>query len=128
MRKNEAAGLSANYAYQSVENPVALATETKISRKGVRGTFSSNASYQILPSLLAKINLGLQTYNEKYEFYQPTTLSNGANPPGSAQAIAAANAVAQTRSEMDKLVEYTLNFNKQFEASATFLFVTLKAT
>lgn len=115
LRKNEAAGLSANYAYQSVENPVALATETKISRKGVRGTFSSNASYQILPSLLAKINLGLQTYNEKYEFYQPTTLSNGANPPGSAQAIAAANAVAQTRSEMDKLVEYTLNFNKQFD-------------
>jgi hypothetical protein len=82
LRKNEAAGLSANYAYQSVENPVALATETKISRKGVRGTFSSNASYQILPSLLAKINLGLQTYNEKYEFYQPTTLSNGANPQG----------------------------------------------
>jgi hypothetical protein len=65
--------------------------------------------------LLAKINLGLQTYNEKYEYYLPTTLSNGANPPGSAQSIAAANAVAQTRSEMDKLVEYTLNFNKQFE-------------
>ncbi len=114
LKKNEAAAKSALYAYQSVENPVALATETHISRKGVRGTFSGNATYEIVPSLFAKVNVGLQTYNEKYEFYLPTSLSNGANPPGSAQSIAAANAVAQTRSEMDKLAEFTLNYNGKF--------------
>ena len=114
LKKNEAAAKSALYAYQSVENPVALATETHISRKGVRGTFSGNATYEIVPSLFAKVNVGLQTYNEKYEFYLPTSLSNGANAPGSPQSIAAANAVAQTRSEMDKLAEFTLNYNGKF--------------
>jgi TonB-dependent starch-binding outer membrane protein SusC len=114
LRKNEAAAQSALYAYQSVENPVALATETHISRKGLRGTFSGNAIYQILPSLSAKVNLGLQTYNEKYEFYLPTSLSNGANPPGSVQSIAAATAIAQTRTEMDKLAEFTLNYSQKF--------------
>lgn len=115
LRKNEAASQSALYAYQSVENPVALATETHISRKGLRGTFSGNAIYQILPSLSAKVNLGLQTYSEKYEFYLPTSLSNGANPPGSVQSIAAATAIAQTRTEMDKLAEFTLNYSQKFD-------------
>lgn len=114
LRKNEMAGLSSQYAYQTIENPVALATETHISRKGLRGTFSGNATYEILPGLSGKVNVGLQTYNEKYEFYSPTTLSNGANPPGSPQAIAAANSVAQNRNETDKLVEFTANYNKQF--------------
>lgn len=115
LRKNEAASQSALYAYQSVENPVALATETHISRKGLRGTFSGNATYQILPSLSAKVNLGLQTYSEKYEFYLPTSLSNGANAPGSIQSIAAATAIAQTRNEMDKLAEFTLNYSQKFD-------------
>lgn len=115
LRKNEAASQSALYAYQSVENPVALATETHISRKGLRGTFSGNATYQILPSLSAKVNLGLQTYSEKYEFYLPTSLSNGANAPGSIQSIAAATAIAQTRTEMDKLAEFTLNYSQKFD-------------
>ena len=115
LRKNEAASQSALYAYQSVENPVALATETHISRKGLRGTFSGNAIYQILPSLSAKVNLGLQTYSEKYEFYLPTSLSSGANPPGSIQSIAAATAIAQTRTEMDKLAEFTLNYTQKFD-------------
>ncbi|MEA5405989.1 TonB-dependent receptor [Arcicella sp. DC2W] len=114
LKKNEAASKSSLYAYQTLENPVALATETHISRKGVRGTFSGNATCQILPSLAAKVNVGLQTYNEKYEFYLPTSLSSGANPPSSPQSIAAANAVAQTRSEMDKLAEFTLNYNEKF--------------
>lgn len=115
LRKNEAASQSALYAFQSVENPVALATETHISRKGLRGTFSGNATYQILPSLSAKVNLGLQTYSEKYEFYLPTSLSNGANAPGSIQSIAAATAIAQTRTEMDKLAEFTLNYSQKFD-------------
>lgn len=113
LSKNEAAVLSSGYGYQSIENPVALATETHINRKGQRGTFNGFATYEIIPDLTFKVNLGLQTYNEKYEFYAPTSLSSGANPPGSPQAIAAANAVSTMTTQMDKLAEFTLNYKKQ---------------
>ncbi len=111
---NAAASQSAAYGYQSIENPVALAERTKITRKGQRGTYNAVASYLILPGLTFKANLGTQTYNEKYDYYLPTTLSNGANAPGSTQAIAAATAAAQTISQVDQLGEFTLNYNKQF--------------
>jgi TonB-linked SusC/RagA family outer membrane protein len=113
LSKNEAAALSSAYGYQSIENPVALATETHINRRGQRGTFNGFATYEIIPDLTFKVNLGLQTYNEKYEFYAPTSLSSGANPPGSPQAIAAANAVSTMTTQMDKLAEFTLNYKKQ---------------
>lgn len=111
---NAAAAQSAAYGFQSIENPVALATRTKISRKGYRTSINAVASYKILPDLTFKANLGNNTYNEKYDYYLPTTLSNGANPPGSPQSIAAATATAQTTTVTDQLAEFTLNYNKQF--------------
>ncbi len=111
---NAAASQSPLYGYQSIENPVALAERTKITRKGYRSTYNATASYLILPGFSAKVNLGTQTYNEKYDYYLPTSLSSGANPPGSAASILAANAVAQTISQLDRLGEFTLNYNKQF--------------
>ncbi|RYY30033.1 MAG: TonB-dependent receptor [Sphingobacteriaceae bacterium] len=111
---NAAAGQSAAYGYQSIENPVALAERTKINRKGQRSTYNATASYLILPGFSFKANLGAQTYNEKYDYYLPTTLSSGASAPGSVASINAANAVAQTISQNDQLGEFTLNYNKQF--------------
>ncbi|MEI9947138.1 MAG: SusC/RagA family TonB-linked outer membrane protein [Chitinophagaceae bacterium] len=105
------------YSFQAIENPVALAERVNITRKGLRGTYSASAAYQVIPDLAVKINLGIQTYNEKYEYYYPTNLSSGTNPPGSAQAIAAANASAQTMINLDKLGEFTLNYRKQFGKS-----------
>jgi TonB-linked SusC/RagA family outer membrane protein len=102
------------YSFQTIENPVALAEKVKITRKGMRGTYNGSAIYQIIPDLSAKVNLGLQTYNEKYEYFYPTTLSSGENPPGSPQAIAAAQASAQTIENIDKLAEFTLNYKKKF--------------
>lgn len=102
------------YAFQTIENPVALAERVKITRKGIRSTYNANATYEILPDFSAKINLGIQTYNEKYEYYYPTNLSSGVNAPGSPLAIQAANASAQTLNNVDKLAEYTLNYKKQF--------------
>lgn len=111
---NAAASQSAAYGYQTIENPVALAERTKITRKGQRGTYNATASYLILPGLTFKANLGTQTYNEKYDYYLPTNLSSGANAPGSTTSINAANAVAQTISQVDQLGEFTLKYNKQF--------------
>ncbi|MBC7923395.1 MAG: TonB-dependent receptor [Ferruginibacter sp.] len=113
LAKNEVAALASSFGYQVIENPVALATETKINRRGLRGTYNANATYEFIPGLAFKVNLGLQTYNEKYEFYLPTSLSSGPNAPYSPQAIAAARAVAQTVSQLDQLAEFTLNYNKQ---------------
>jgi TonB-linked SusC/RagA family outer membrane protein len=113
LAKNAAASLSSTYGYQSIENPVALASETKISRKEQRSSYNVNTSYQFIPELTFKVNLGMLTYSEKYEFYQPTSLSSGANPPGSPQAIAAAYATARTTLLQDQLAEFTLNFQKQ---------------
>src|SRR6185312_2332765 len=60
-----------------------------------------------------KANLGLQTYSEKYNYYYPTSLSSGVNAPYSVDAKNAANARANTVNYIDKLGEYTLNYNKQ---------------
>jgi TonB-dependent starch-binding outer membrane protein SusC len=101
-----------NYAFQTIENPVALADRVKITRKGTRGTYNANATYEFFPGFSGKVNIGAQTYNEKYEYYYPTNLSSGANPPGSPAAIRAANASSQTLSTLDKLAEFTLNYKK----------------
>ncbi|WP_245999720.1 SusC/RagA family TonB-linked outer membrane protein [Paraflavitalea soli] len=101
------------YAFQGIENPVALAQRVNITRKGTRGTFNTSATYEFIPGLSGKVNIGAQTYNEKYEYYYPTNLSSGANPPGSPQAIAAANASAQTLTTLDKLAEFTLTYKKK---------------
>jgi len=101
------------YAFQGIENPLALAQRVNITRKGTRSTYNVNATYEIIKNLSAKVNLGGETYNEKYEYYYPTNLSNGINPPGSSQSILAANASAQTLSSQDALAEFTLNYKKQ---------------
>lgn len=102
-----------NYAFQGIENPVALADRVKITRKGTRGTYNANATYEFFPGFSGKVNIGAQTYNEKYEYYYPTNLSSGANPPGSPTAIRAANTSAQTITMLDKLAEFTLNYKKK---------------
>ena len=106
------------YGFQGIENPVALAERVNITRKGTRATYNANATYEIIPGLNAKMNLAGQTYNEKYEYYYPTNLSSGVNPPGSAQAIAAANAAAQFLNTQDILAEFTVNYKKQFGKSS----------
>lgn len=111
---NAEASQASAFGYQSIENPVALATRTKINRKGYRSTYNANLNYNILPGLNAKVNLGTQTYNEKYDYYLPTSLSSGAFAPGSTQAIAAATATALTQSQVDRLAEFTLNYSKVF--------------
>jgi TonB-linked SusC/RagA family outer membrane protein len=111
---NAAAAQSSAFGFQSVENPVALATRTKIKRKGYRTNINAAVSYKILDNLTLKANLGTNSYNEKYDYYLPTTLSSGANPPGSPEAINAATATAQTTTVTDQLAEFTLNYNKQF--------------
>lgn len=112
--KNEMAALSGNYAFQSIENPVALAREMNITRKGTRGTYNAYGILNILPELSFKANLGLQTFSEKYGYYRPTSLSNGNFPPYSPQAINNALAIAQQTTDMDKLAEFTLNYQKTF--------------
>lgn len=101
------------YAFQGIENPLALAERVKITRKGTRATYNANATYEIIKNLLFKVNLGAETYTEKYEYYYPTNLSSGINPPGSSQAILAANASAQFLNMQDRLAEFTLNYKKQ---------------
>lgn len=108
----EAAG-STQYGYQGIENPLALAERIKINRKGYRSHYNAAATYHILKDLDFKTNLGTETYTEKYDYYYPSTLSNGNFAPGSQQSILAANAQASNLVTVDKLAEFTLNYNKQ---------------
>ncbi|RBQ04325.1 SusC/RagA family protein [Pedobacter miscanthi] len=106
--------LASQYGIQNPENPLATVEQLKITRKGARSTYNANATYKILEGLNFKANLGTQTYNEKYDFYLPTSLSSGNFGPYSPDAIKAANAIAQTLSQVDQLGEFTLNYNKTF--------------
>ncbi len=112
--KNEMGSMSSMYALQSIENPVALASETKINRNGVRNTYNVFGTYELVDNLFLKANLGTYNFTEKYEFYQPTSLSSGRYPPYSPQAIAAAYARAKNTNVSDYLGEFTLNYNKSF--------------
>lgn len=103
-----------SYAFQGIENPLALAQRVNITRKGTRATYNVNATYQVVKNLSAKLNIGGGNYNEKYEYYYPTNLSSGINPAGSPQSILAANSSAQNLSSQDILGEFTLNYKKQF--------------
>jgi TonB-linked SusC/RagA family outer membrane protein len=102
------------YAFQGIENPLALAQRVNITRLGTRVTANASATYEIIKNLSFKVNLGGQSYREKYEYYYPTNLSSGINGPGSTQATQAANASAQNLDIQDRLAEYTLNYSKQF--------------
>jgi TonB-linked SusC/RagA family outer membrane protein len=111
---NVVAAQSVAYGYQSIENPLATAEDIKISRVGNRGTYNLQATYNILDGLSFKANVGMQTYGENYNYYLPTAISNGANPPYSSQSIAAAKAIQSTTNFQDQLSELTLNYSKQF--------------
>jgi TonB-linked SusC/RagA family outer membrane protein len=101
------------YGFQGIENPLATVQQMKITRQGYRSTYNAYATYEFVKGLTFKANLGTQVYNEKYDYYQPTSLSNGAsNPPYSASSIAAANAQAQTLNNVDRLAEFTLTYDK----------------
>ncbi|EDM36932.1 putative outer membrane protein [Pedobacter sp. BAL39] len=103
------------FGIQGIENPLASVAETKSNRLGYRSTYNANATYQILDGLSFKTNLGAQLYQEKYDYYLPTSLSaGGGNPPYSNQSMLNANAIAQNKTELDKLAEFTLNYTKKF--------------
>lgn len=105
--------LATQYGYQGIENPIASAEQTKITRQGFRNNYNAYATYDIIDGLTFKANLGTQLYTEKYDYYLPTSLSNGgSNPPFSASSIAAANAQAKTLTQLDRLAEFTLNYDK----------------
>lgn len=114
---NLAASQSTAYGYQSIENPIATAERIKINRIGNRATYNVHAAYTIFDGLVFNANLGMQTYGENYNYYLPTSISNGANPPYSSQSIAAAKAIQQTVNYQDQLGEFTLNYSKQFGKS-----------
>ncbi len=110
------ADLSANnFGIQNPENPLAYVTEIKNQRKGKRGLYNAFADFAIIEGLNFKINGGLSTYDEKYDYYRPTSISSGNNPPFSDAAKTAAYADANTRGEIDKLLEATLNYSKSFQ-------------
>jgi TonB-linked SusC/RagA family outer membrane protein len=105
--------LANEFGFQGIENPLASVQETKVTRKGYRSNYNAYATYDILKGLQFKANLGTQTYNEKYDYYLPTSLSNGGgNPPYSLSSQTAANAVAQYSNQLDRLAEFTLTYEK----------------
>jgi TonB-linked SusC/RagA family outer membrane protein len=113
LSKYEMSSYSNAYAFQNnIDNPVAMATETIIKRNGIRNTYNIFGTYELFDDFFAKANLGMYNYSEKYEYYHPTSLTNGVNPPYSAQAKAAANSVARSTGQTDYLGEFTLNYQK----------------
>ncbi len=105
------------YAFQGIENPLALAQRVNISRIGTRAAFNTNVTYEVAKNLFAKINAGGSNYTEKYDYYYPTNLSRGVNAPGSAQAVLSANASAQNLIIEDLLGEFTVNYQKAVRKS-----------
>lgn len=104
-----------NFGIQNPENPLAYVTEIRNQRTGKRGVYNAFAKYTLLEGLDLKLNGGVSTYDEKYDYYRPTSISSGNNPPYSNWAKADAYAQANYKNELDKLIELTLNYNKTFK-------------
>lgn len=103
-----------NFGIQNPENPLAYVSEIKNKRAGKRGVYNAFAKYTILDGLDFKVNGGISTYDEKYDYYRPTSISSGNYAPYTPEARAAAYAQASFKNEIDKLIETTLNYNKTF--------------
>lgn len=106
---------AAQYGIQNPENPLAYVSKIKNTRNGKRGLYNAFATFDILEGLSVKVNGGLSTHDQKYDYYRPTSISNGNNPPFSDNARSAAYADANNRGEIDKLVEATLNYDRTFQ-------------
>ncbi len=101
--------------FRGLKIRLALAQRVKITRLGTRTTANASATYEIIKGLSFKVNLGGQSYREKYEYYYPTNLSNGVNGLLVQPSLyKAANAAAQNLDIQDRLAEYTLSYSKQF--------------
>lgn len=111
-KKYEMSSMASEYGFQNnIENPIALANEIKNLRKTARATYNVFGQAKILPDLVAKISLGSYRYDEKWEYYRPTSLTSGTNAPYSPQAVADANAQSRMTQQEDYLAEGTLNYN-----------------
>ena len=108
------ASQSSDYAFQSdIENPMAYTRMVKNFRKTTRATYNVYGQYKIIEPLVAKLSFGTYNYTNNWEYYRPTSITSGVNPPYSTQAITAANAQNTRIDERDYLTEFTLNFNKK---------------
>lgn len=113
--------LSANqYGIQNPENPLAYVSKIKNKRLGKRGLYNAYADFKILDGLSLKVNTGISTNDQKYDYFRPTSISNGNNRPYSDNAKTAAYADANTRGETDKLVEGVLSYNTTINHTHTF--------
>lgn len=100
--------------FQMVENPVALAHEIDIRSKSNRMNFNANITYDILDKLQAKINLGTQYYHYRYNYYRPRTVGQDGDMPNSEAVEARVKAQDRTVRDVDRLGEFTLNYNDSF--------------
>ncbi|PRD46934.1 SusC/RagA family TonB-linked outer membrane protein [Sphingobacterium haloxyli] len=103
-----------NYGIQNPENPLAYVTKIRNNRKQKKGLYNAFADFKVMEGLHFKVNGGLSTRDEKYDYYRPVSISNGNYRPYSDQAKTAAYADALTNSSLDKLLETTLNYSKTF--------------
>lgn len=117
VKKFEMSSKASEYAFQNnIENPIALATEIKNFRKTARSVYNVFGQYQIIEGLVAKLSLATYRYDEKYEYYRPTSLTSGTNPPYSPPAVAAAQAQSKMLQQEDYLAEFTLGYNYKTKA------------
>ncbi|MFS0490931.1 SusC/RagA family TonB-linked outer membrane protein [Leadbetterella byssophila] len=111
----EMSSQSSDYAFQSnIENPIAYTQMVKNLRKTARATYNMYGQFKIIEPLTAKLSFGTYNYTNNWEYYRPTSITSGVNPPYSPQAITAAYAENARTNERDYLTEFTLNFNKRF--------------
>lgn len=96
------------------ENPLVVAHELDQREVISRHNLNVNATYTLLDGLDFTARLGSQWYNERYFYYRPMSIGNGAIPAYSAD-LASMN-ISRTTStyDVDRLGEFTLNYKKQF--------------
>ena len=96
------------------ENPLVIAHELDQSKKISRHNLNVKATLTLLEGLDLTANLGQQWYNERYNYYRPMSIGQGAVPAYSPE-LATAN-IGRTTStyDVDRLGEFTLSYKKQF--------------
>lgn len=107
--------MSKNFDVNSSESPLVVANDLAINNAKIRHNVTFSATYEIIPDLKLKAQVGRMWNDQTYSKYRPNTIGSGSNIAGNV-ALESGNhyAISTSSKEDDTLGEFTASYKKTF--------------
>ena len=104
-----------NWSINGAENPVVIAQDLAINSTKIRNNLTVAATYELIPGLKLKAQLGRLWYNQTWTKYRPTSIGAGSTIAYSPNLETSQHyAISTATGEQDSLGEFTANYKKAF--------------